>query len=148
VRAYIASALENADNVRELRDLLAARGIELTHDWTVHGSVKDQGIERIREVAENELRGVAAADLVIVLLPGGRGTHIEFGIALATRRKWPHTKIVIFGQQPDETGREPCFYELVFRRWLMADHNHAHPLFVIATLEEHGLIPTLAAASR
>jgi hypothetical protein len=34
-------------------------------------------------VARREILGVVEADIVIVLLPGGRGTHAELGAALA-----------------------------------------------------------------
>lgn len=81
-RVYIASSLENAAAVRELRDELARHDVGLTYDWTAHGSVQSLGEDRIAEVAALEAAGVHNADLVIVLLPGGRGTHTEMGIAL------------------------------------------------------------------
>lgn len=82
---YIASKLENAPRVRDLRDHLLAAGWEITYDWTVHGSVRgpDMPRERIADVADREVNGVLDADVLIVLLPGGRGTHTELGVALA-----------------------------------------------------------------
>lgn len=65
-----------------------------TYDWTAHGSVQCEGPERLTEVAELELQGVKDADIVIVLLPGGRGTHCELGIANALNKKvflWAET---------------------------------------------------------
>ena len=47
----------------------------------VHGSVKEEGEERLEEVAEKEIEGIRQAEIVIVLLPGGRGTHAELGAA-------------------------------------------------------------------
>jgi len=79
---YIASRLENADTVTKVSNVLKAAGHVHTYDWTKHGSVKDEGQDRIEEVAENEMRGVKGADIVIAILPGGRGTHAELGIAL------------------------------------------------------------------
>ena len=35
------------------------------------------------EIALKELKGVEEADVLIVLLPGGYGTHVEIGAALA-----------------------------------------------------------------
>lgn len=81
-RVYIASRLERWFGVRRLRDALLKRGVAVTYDWTVHGSVQHLGEARIAEVAEAEARGVIDADLVVVLLPGGRGTHTELGIAI------------------------------------------------------------------
>ena len=82
-RVYIASKLENADAVRVMRDRLQAAGFTITYDWTVHGSVRDAGDARMAEVAGLELNGVVTADVVVVLLPGGRGTHTELGAAIA-----------------------------------------------------------------
>ena len=84
-RYYIASGLENAEQVKRVKAKLDAAGWEHTYDWTVHGSVQKEGAERIAKVAAAEAEGVAAAEVVIVLLPGGRGTHTELGMALALR---------------------------------------------------------------
>jgi nucleoside 2-deoxyribosyltransferase len=81
MKIYIASRLENFLQVQAVRDALAAAGHTITYDWTLHGSVKDDGEARLREVALLELNGVRDADLVVVLLPGGRGTHAELGAA-------------------------------------------------------------------
>lgn len=81
MKFYIASKLENAEEVKKLAAVLKAYNWEQTYDWTVHGSVQHEGEQRIAEVAENELRGIRDADIVIVLLPGGRGTHAELGAA-------------------------------------------------------------------
>jgi len=82
---YIASRLENAPQVRELRDLLTAAGWRITYDWTTHGSVRggEADRQRIREVAAAERDGVLNAGVFIGLLPGGRGMHVELGLALA-----------------------------------------------------------------
>jgi len=104
-RIYIASALENAAAVRELRDALAVRGIGLTYDWTGHGSVQDQGEERIREVGRAEAQGVRDADLVVVLLPGGRGTHTELGIAIGAG-----VPVVLVGDLLGPDGRTCALY--------------------------------------
>lgn len=82
MRYYIASRLENAAQVRELKAELDKAGWEHTYDWTVHGSVQREGVDRIVEVAQLEAEGVLTADVIITLLPGGRGTHTEIGIAI------------------------------------------------------------------
>ena len=81
MKIYIASRLENYLQVQAVRDALVSAGHVITYDWTRHGSVQGQGEARLREVAANELNGVRDADLVVVLLPGGRGTHAELGMA-------------------------------------------------------------------
>jgi nucleoside 2-deoxyribosyltransferase len=87
VRFYIASGLPNAESVRDLRDLLVRAGHVHTYDWTEHGSVAHGGPSLMCKTAECELHGVLTADVVIVLLPGGRGTHVEMGAALASGKR-------------------------------------------------------------
>ena len=51
------------------------------------------------EVAFNELRAVRDAELVVVLLPGGSGTHTELGLAIATRA---NKRIILWSERGDE----------------------------------------------
>jgi hypothetical protein len=120
-RVYIASGLERADEVKALAAALAEHGIGLSYDWTAHGSVQSEGPERIAEVARAEIEGVATADLVIVWLPGGRGTHAELGIVIGINRAraafgdWSKrpvtpTPILVVGPREGADGRECAFY--------------------------------------
>lgn len=84
MRYYIATSLENMPAHNALRDRL---GPGITYDWTLHGPVFRDGLARIAEVAERELNGIRDADVVIVLWPGGRGTHVELGAALALGKR-------------------------------------------------------------
>lgn len=108
MKFYIASKLENAENVKKLAEVLKARGWTHTYDWTVHGSVQKEGEQRLKEVARNELNGVIDADIVIVLLPGGRGTHAELGAASAL-----HKPVFIYACNESvflQNGNECSFY--------------------------------------
>lgn len=87
MKFYIASKLENYEQVQYLRDRLKEQGWTHTYDWTQHGSVKSIRTEILKEVAEKEFQGVKDADVVIVLTPQGRGTHVELGMALALDKK-------------------------------------------------------------
>lgn len=80
---YIATKLENHREHNRLRDILIAAGHSITYDWTEHGPVYTHGLKRVAEVADLEIKGVRDADVVIVLWPGGRGTHVELGAAIA-----------------------------------------------------------------
>jgi nucleoside 2-deoxyribosyltransferase len=82
MRVYVASKLENIENAARIVKALQWAAHEVTYDWTTHGPVWGQGKERIEEVAGLELNGVTTADVVICLLPGGRGTHVELGAAV------------------------------------------------------------------
>lgn len=83
---YVASSIKNIDWVREVQEIIRDQGAEIAYDWTAHGDVTGQGAERCTEVAQSEIEAVRRADGLIVLLPGGRGTHIEIGIALALEK--------------------------------------------------------------
>jgi hypothetical protein len=87
MKYYIATSLSRAPDYRIVRDSLEIYGHEISYDWTLHGSVKSVSKESLSEVASLELAGVSAADFVIVLLPGGYGTHLELGFAIAKGKK-------------------------------------------------------------
>lgn len=82
LHVYVATGLEHAHRARLVGYALRAAGHKITYDWTTHGSVQGEGFQRLAEVAQAERDGVAVADLVIAILPGGRGTHVEIGMAL------------------------------------------------------------------
>jgi nucleoside 2-deoxyribosyltransferase len=87
MKFYIATSLSRAAAHHTVRDALKQMGHEIAYDWTLHGSVKSVSKERLQEVALLELEGVLNADFVVVLLPGGSGTHLELGFALAKERR-------------------------------------------------------------
>lgn len=112
---YIATGLERAEEQRAAAKQLEALGFTNAYDWTAHGSVQSEGPERIREVSESELGAVLEADLFVALLPGGRGTHTEFGAALANKRlrayKGDHDRtLLLVGPINDASGRTCAFY--------------------------------------
>ncbi len=103
---YVATKLENIEEARRLMALLRSWGLEPAYDWTVHGPVWRQGAARMREVAALELGGVRCADVVIVRLPGGRGTHTELGAALAFGQP-----VIIYGAaEAFVSGPEACAF--------------------------------------
>lgn len=85
MKFYIASKLGNEKNVKSLSKKLKNAGYEQTYDWTTHGAVKGKPESEIKNVARKEFSGVQNADFLVVLLPGTRGTHVELGIALASK---------------------------------------------------------------
>jgi len=86
MKFYIASKLENHERVRKLARLLKNSGWVQTYDWTSQDLGKDTDMETLRLIGENEYQGVMQADIVIVLTPQGRGTHTEFGMAIALNK--------------------------------------------------------------
>lgn len=87
MKFYIASKLENYEQVRSLADKLKSTSWIHTYDWTAHGSVKESSVEILKEVGQKEYAGVKDADIVIVLTPQGRGTHTELGMAIALNKQ-------------------------------------------------------------
>lgn len=105
MRFYVASKLENHEAVSELAALLRAAGWEQTYDWTTHGSVKETDEATLREVGHRELRGVLDADVLLMLTPQGRGSHVELGIALAAgKRVYIHHEDGRYFRCDDETS--------------------------------------------
>ncbi len=90
MKFYIASKLGNYMQVRVLAGKLKAAGwvhtYDWTSDWTKQGSVKETNKEILISIAKKESEGVSDADIVIVLTPQGRGTHTEFGMAIALNK--------------------------------------------------------------
>jgi len=111
LKVYIATSLEAADKHGTVSRMLETMGCTLTYDWTEHGAVHQDAEpeKRMRQVAHAELRGVAGADLVVVLLPGGRGTHTEMGAALMANKP-----VLLHAEDEDDlldhTGRPSSFY--------------------------------------
>ena len=77
---YIASSFQNKEHVQALATELKNRGYRHTYDWTKNE--KAATVDDLTSIGEAELEAVKKADFLIVLLPGGKGTHIELGIAL------------------------------------------------------------------
>ena len=86
MKFYIASKLENCERVKRLASLLKMSGWEHTYDWTAHGLKKTTDMETLKSIGQKEYDGVKNADVVIVLTPQGRGTHVELGIAIALQK--------------------------------------------------------------
>ena len=87
MKYYIATKLENHAEHNRVRDALNAAGHECTYDWTSHGPVYARGLAVIEQTAQLEHEGVAEADTLIMLWPGGRGTHVELGMAIALQKR-------------------------------------------------------------
>lgn len=79
-RFYLAIRLDRASHGNSLVEALKAHGWERAFDWTGNDSTIKEDLSRL---AQAELAAIKQADVLIVLLPGGRGTHVEIGAALA-----------------------------------------------------------------
>jgi hypothetical protein len=82
---YVASSFQNVDIVRFVSGQLKKMGYVHTYDWTKNKRAST--IEDLKEIGQEEKIAVMAADFLIVLLPAGKGSHIELGIALGQGKK-------------------------------------------------------------
>lgn len=85
MKFYIASSLKNIKQVRDVSNKLKNFGFIHTYDWTVNENVST--LEELRVIGEKEKNAVIEADIVVVLLPAGKGSHIELGIAIGNGKQ-------------------------------------------------------------
>jgi len=65
-----------------LAGMLKQAGWVHTYDWTVHDLNVIPDLKMLKSIGRDEFQGVKDADVVIVLSPQGRGTHVELGMAI------------------------------------------------------------------
>ncbi|MFA1822485.1 group-specific protein [Virgibacillus oceani] len=105
---YVASSFKNIETVRYVSKELISNGYILTYDWTKNARVST--FEELKEIGRQERNAVMEADFIIVLLPAGKGSHIEFGIALAQGKR-----IYLYSQNEEVNNLETTstFYHLI-----------------------------------
>ncbi|KPL58861.1 nucleoside 2-deoxyribosyltransferase [Rossellomorea vietnamensis] len=80
MKFYIASSFANKDLVRYVSHKLEQKGYTQTYDWTRNeraSTVKD-----LQRIGQNEKDAITDSKVVIIILPGGKGSHVELGMAL------------------------------------------------------------------
>lgn len=85
MKFYVASSFKNIKSVRYVSEKLKSKGHIHTYDWTKIERVST--IEDLKDVGQKEKSAVIEADILVVLLPAGKGSHIELGMALAHGKK-------------------------------------------------------------
>lgn len=85
MKFYIASSFANQEMVKKLSRLLMQKGHEQTYDWTMND--RADSAEALSRIGQLEKNAVSACDVFFILLPGGKGSHIELGLALAGEKK-------------------------------------------------------------
>jgi len=107
MKFYIASSLNNFEIVRNVAGQLKQKGFIHTYDWTVNN--KPDSLEKLKKIGQEEKAAVMESDFIIIILPGGKGTHIELGIALGLNKR-------IYLYSPNEQINDPSksstFYQL------------------------------------
>ncbi len=125
---YVAASSHEIPRAQKAMNALRKAGHTITSDWTetmLSASGPDDTLDRetLREVAEECMRGVQNAQLLLLLLPEGTstGAWTELGIALAE-----DIFIVVAG-----TKKRSCF-------WALADDVYDTDDEAIASIIESG----------
>ena len=85
MKFYIASNLKNHELVNYYAKKLEEKNWEQTYDWTKN-ITKEINFDVLKEMAKQEQQGIIDSDIVIILLPAGRGGHVELGMAMALNK--------------------------------------------------------------
>src|SRR5437016_5310354 len=126
---YLSTRKDRLDQAALVLEALKSNGWTQTFAWTDQDAKDRAGYAGI---ALAEIEGVHDADVLIVLLPGGFGTHVEIGAALALG------KPVIIHASDRKTLETP--YACVF---------HYHPLVTLLVSDRvdiNSVIASLPAA--
>lgn len=83
MRFYVSGGPENAQRVAEINEALAHNGHIITAPSVMAGT----GYDALFEAAYKKVFSVTDADFVLLLLPGSYETHVELGLALASRNQ-------------------------------------------------------------
>lgn len=95
-KVYVAGGLQNIDMVRQVQKAVRDLGGVINYDWTEHGSIAHLP-DVWAAASAAEIEAASTCDLLIVCLPGGRGTHAEIGLALGGRAQ----EVIITGPTGD-----------------------------------------------
>src|SRR6267143_5284324 len=106
-RFFVSARKDRSAEADALSTELKRRVWQRTYEWN---ALDGETLEELAKFAIAEMDGVRKADVLIVLLPGGFGTHVEIGAALALGKP-----VVLHAPDP-ETLEKP--YRCVF---------HYHP---------------------
>ncbi|MDM5189963.1 nucleoside 2-deoxyribosyltransferase [Bacillus sp. DX4.1] len=82
---YIASGFQNKYLVQFVASKLKEAGWQHTYDWTKNE--KATHAVQLQEIGQAERQAIKDADVFLLLLDGGKGSHTEFGMALAWEKK-------------------------------------------------------------
>lgn len=79
-RFYLSTQKDRNAEAFPLLEALRTNGWKRTFDWADREASNES---EYAGLAVAEIAGIRDADVLIVILPGGRGTHVEIGAALA-----------------------------------------------------------------
>ncbi len=121
MKFYIGSSLKNSEIVNDFSKKLKAQGWEHTYNWT-ENNLENESIEELIEYAALEQKAIEESDVVIIILPAGRGTHVELGMAIALNKK-----IYLYSNSKEEFDIENtvAFYQIPSIQKIIGDIDYA-----------------------
>jgi len=96
MKFYIGSGFKNKDMVNYFSDKLCHFGLISTYNWA-RVDVFEETIEDLILFSNQEKKAIEESDIVIIILPAGRGSHVELGMALSLNKK-----IYLCAMSPEE----------------------------------------------
>ena len=107
MKVYIGAKFGNMDKVISLSKKLEEKGIINNYNWAL--DLKEEETEEdLIESAKKELEAIKNSDSVIFLLPLGRGSHVELGMALACDKQ-----VILCSESTELLENDPInFYKL------------------------------------
>lgn len=100
---YIASSLQNKDLVQYVGLKLSSEGYKQTYDWTLNQRATTE--THLHRIGTLEKNAIQACDIFILLLPAGKGSHVELGMALALKKH-----IYIYAAEKMDPATASTFY--------------------------------------
>ncbi|KEK26184.1 nucleoside 2-deoxyribosyltransferase [Bacillus gaemokensis] len=82
---YIASGFQNKHLVQFVANKLKEAGWHHTYDWTQNEKATNR--EQLQKIGQAEKQAIQEADVFLLLLDGGSGSHTELGMAIALEKK-------------------------------------------------------------
>lgn len=107
MKYYIASSFANKEIVRLTIKSLNNLGFVNTYNWTLNEKADNK--LKLKNIGIEELNAVKDADILIAILPGGKGTHIEMGIAIGFNKP---VLIAYFNKELISVDNSATFYHL------------------------------------
>lgn len=107
MKYYIASSFANKEIVNLTIKSLNNLGFINTYNWTLNE--KADNTLKLKNIGIEELNAVKDADILIAILPGGKGTHIEMGIAIGFNKP---VLIAYFNKELISVDNSATFYHV------------------------------------
>lgn len=86
MKVYVAAQLADAQQAATIAGLLKRDGHTITYEWWNKPQLTYDDLDAVRTRGIEEVQAVLDSDALVLYAPGARGSHTEFGIAIAARK--------------------------------------------------------------